>query len=290
MKTEYSLYPGFAHAIHTVAQCYHSRREDYATAISLLQLALESAVDPAARIAAYKGMAQCLAKQGNDQEASEIVAAMLSEDVTQEGLPRAIFLVAEQYTRSGLENTNPEQARADFEKSIAIIEHDVLGIVESDPNGQISPDIEIVELPTMSKNVESDAWYLLALNYWYLGRWFPAADGFLRSIEANPNHQFAGSMYWLVSDCYEKLKRDGVVSAEEADPLIEWGYQTLFDRYPDSRDVEYAAIQLGKIHLARGEPVSACTYFNWFLDHTHAENGQIADIGRIMETMEGCSR
>ena len=55
-----------------------------------------------------------------------------------------------------------------------------------------------------------------------------------------------------------------------------------FDRYPNSRDVEYAAIQLGKIHLARGEPVAACEYFNWFLDHTHANNGQVADICRIL--------
>jgi len=43
--------------------------------------------------------------------------------------------------------------------------------------------------------------------------------------------------------------------------VIEWGYQTLFDRYPDSRDVEYAAIQLCKLYLARGKPVSACVYF-----------------------------
>ena len=115
-----------------------------------------------------------------------------------------------------------------------------------------------------------------------------SADAFMRSVEANPNHQFAGAMHWLVSDCYEKLEKSGHISSEEADPVIEWGYQTLFDEYPDSRDVEYAAIQLGKIHLARGEPVSACVYFNWFLDHTHADNGQIADIRRILERMEGC--
>jgi hypothetical protein len=53
----------------------------------------------------------------------------------------------------------------------------------------------------------------------------------MRAIDADPRHEFAGSMHWLVSDCYEKLKRDGAVSVEEADPVIEWGYQTLFDRY-----------------------------------------------------------
>ena len=55
----------------------------------------------------------------------------------------------------------------------------------------------------------------------------------------------------------------------------------------DSRDVGYAALKLGKIHLARGKPVSACVYFNWFLDYGHAADGQIADVGRILERMEG---
>ena len=57
-----------------------------------------------------------------------------------------------------------------------------------------------------------------------------------------------------------------------------------------NRDVGYAALKLGKIHLARGEPVSACMYFNWFLDYEHAADGQIADVGRILERMEDCSQ
>ena len=49
-------------------------------------------------------------------------------------------------------------------------------------------------------------------------------------------------MHWLISNCYENLKR-----SEEADATIEWGYQTLFDAYPNDRDVAYAAVQLGRI-------------------------------------------
>ena len=111
----------------------------------------------------------------------------------------------------------------------------------------------------------------------------------MASIEINPGHRLVGAMHWLISDCYEKLKLAGEVLAEEADPVIEWGYQTLFDNYPDNRDVGYAALKLGKIHLARGESVSACVYFNWFLDYEHAADGQIADVGRILEQMEGCN-
>ena len=96
-------------------------------------------------------------------------------------------------------------------------------------------------------------------------------------------------MHWLVSDCYEKMKKAGQLSAEEADPVIEWGYLTLFETYPKSYDVEYAALQLGKLNLARGMPVTACVYFNWFLDQ--AEIGDvrmIREVRRILEGMEGC--
>ena len=110
------------------------------------------------------------------------------------------------------------------------------------------------------------------------------------SVETDPNHQWAGTMHWMISDCYKKLQADEVLTAEEADPVIEWGYKTLFDRYPDSRDVEYAAIQLCKLYLARSKPVSACVYFNWMMDHMHAESGQFADIRQIMEKMEDCDQ
>ena len=78
------------------------------------------------------------------------------------------------------------------------------------------------------------------------------------------------------------------MTAAEADPLIEWGYQTLFDQYPDSRDVEYAAIQLGKIHLARGEPASACVYFNWIMDRVEPDDGRVAMIQRLLDGKAVC--
>ena len=80
------------------------------------------------------------------------------------------------------------------------------------------------------------------------------------------------------------------MDAAEADSVIEWGYQTLFDSYPAARDVAYAAVQLGRFNLARGRPVSACVYFNWYLDNAHANDGQIPEIHRILEEMEGCGQ
>ena len=62
-------------------------------------------------------------------------------------------------------------------------------------------------------------------------------------------------MHRMIANCYTRLKAAGEISAEEADPVIEWGYRTLFEKYPDSRDVIPAALHLIEINLARGRPV-----------------------------------
>jgi len=98
-------------------------------------------------------------------------------------------------------------------------------------------------------------------------------------------------MHWMISSCYERLQREGAVSAEEVAPVIEWGYQTLFEEYPNSRDVEYAAIRLIELNLARGKPVSSLYYIHWFLNRSefdHPQREQI--IQQLIAGMEGCDQ
>jgi hypothetical protein len=73
--------------------------------------------------------------------------------------------------------------------------------------------------------------------------------------------------------------------------VIEWGYRTLFEQYPNSRDVEYAAIRLIELNLARGKPVSSLVYINWFLDRSEFDHPQRAQIiHRLIAGMEGCGQ
>jgi len=99
----------------------------------------------------------------------------------------------------------------------------------------------------------------------------------------------SGSLHWMIGVCYENLKADGAVSAEEAEAVMEWGYQTVFERYPDDRGALYAAMRLGEINLARGRPATACVYFNWLLDRAEDSNaGMVWAIGRLLEGKEVC--
>ncbi len=123
-----------------------------------------------------------------------------------------------------------------------------------------------------------------------MDQWRPASEALLKSIEINPQFELAGALHLLVSDCYEKMEKAGQISTEEADPVIEWGYKTLFEKYPRSFAVEYAAIRLGEIYLAQGRPVTACVYFNWFLDQADLNDSRIREVRRILEGMEGCQQ
>jgi tetratricopeptide (TPR) repeat protein len=298
--------PDYSHRVDTVSLLIDCllRLEEYDQAATIATDLLENTAiyenSDRYRLLAHETLGRIYVKTGDAAKAAEEreTASMeldwiLSSYVQEPDFDAILELGEAYYSRAeeAISVGNREEAKANFEKSIAIIEQDVLGIVESDPNGVINTDSDIADYPTMSKNVESDAWYQLALSYWQLGQWFSAADAFLYSIDANPNHEFAGSMHWLVSDCYEKLKRDEAVLAEEADPLIEWGYQTLFDQYPESRDVEYAAIRLIEINLARGRPVTALVYVNWFLDHSAFDDPRRMHlIHHLMAGMEVCGQ
>jgi len=66
------------------------------------------------------------------------------------------------------------------------------------------------------------------------------------------------------------------------------GYQILFEQYPETQVVEYAAVRLGEINMAKGRPATACVYFNWFLDHADEDDGRILGVRRILNEMEGC--
>jgi len=198
----------------------------------------------------------------------------------------ALHLIAEDLYTTAMEvKSEPNSIATEyFSRSIAIYENEILSLDNNDPN---TPDVQTPPGSIFTDNFRALVWYMLGLDYWYLGQWFPAADGFEQSIIADPNHPFAGQTHWLVSSCYEKLKDSETVDTNEANIMIEWGYQTLFDEYPDCPIVDYAALRLGEINLARGKPVTACVYFNWYLDYAFEEDGRIAQVQRILAGMEG---
>jgi tetratricopeptide (TPR) repeat protein len=273
LQMDYRYSAGFGKAMNKVGHCCR-KLGDYAEAIALYQLVLDTKSDPVTeQLYAIRGIGQCYARQGEDQKVLQIGDTMASVYKGEKELAISLFVLGEEFcimAQEAQKNRDPNAARINYEKAITVLENNIS--------------------KTEYTRERCLFYYGIGLSCRELGDFAKAADAFYVAIEADPGFIYAGSMHWLIADCYEKLKRDGIVDAVEADPAIEWGYQTLFDAYPDSRDVAYAAIRLGEINLARGKPVAACVYFNWFMDYVHAGSGQFPDIYRILARLKECGQ
>ena len=119
----------------------------------------------------------------------------------------------------------------------------------------------------------------------------------MNSIEADPQHQYADAMLWMTTECYNKLKAAGEIAAEDADAVILWAYETFFEQYPDRPMVSFAAMQLARVHVEQGRPVTAAGYLYWLMDY-EAANGyryatpeaNIDDLLRRFGHIRGCSQ
>ena len=244
----------------------------YQTADALYQYALDYADADDGRLAITK-MGQLASRIATTdpnvmQQQFDRVLADYADDPN---VVKGVFLAAEVHYFVGQKRRDADAASSDYTGGIRLLEE---------------------TLPKMENDHDrSEAYYIMGLYYWQLKDWLASASALMDSVAANSRHQHAGSMHWMISSCYERLQREGAVSAEEVAPVIEWGYQTLFEEYPNSRDVEYAAIRLIELNLARGKPVSSLYYIHWFLNRSefdHPQREQI--IQQLIAGMEGCDQ
>jgi TolA-binding protein len=185
-------------------------------------------------------------------------------------LCRAMLAVAERCYEEGLNSSyDPNRNKFFLWKAVELLD------------GMAKQDIS-------DSMLKASVFYVKGLNYWQLGEYFDAGDAFSASIEANPNHEFAGNMHWLVADSYEKLKAAGDVNAPDADAVIEWGYQTLFDNYPDCSIIDYAAVRLSQINMEQGKQTAACAYYCWLVMNADGDEGRMDFINNMFKRCGRC--
>ena len=274
MFSRYPETPYLAAAVNIIADTWR-RTGETEHALDLYTYVTSSYPEMRAELTARRG--QILACFDLDQEeaAWEQLDAMIEDCNEMEGLEEAIFQIGEEVCDKAFANVTYYQLSE--EDKVALPR--VIDVLETTIPMLSDPHYQCMSL------------YMAGISYWQMGEWYPAADAFLESIEADPHFKYAGGMHWMVAYCYEKLKAAGEIDKEEADAMIEWGYQTLFEDYPNSRmgDLYHTAMKLGQINLARGRPATACVYFNWILDRVeNPEDGRVIAIQQILEGKEVC--
>ncbi|HOL32556.1 MAG TPA: hypothetical protein PK052_11310 [Anaerohalosphaeraceae bacterium] len=260
--------------LNPVANLYNLKG-DYPKADALYQHVLDSAdADDGRLVIAKMGQLASRIATTDPNIIQQQFDRLLTDYADDPNLVKGVLPVAEVYYLKGqtdFSRGNTAAANESFDQAIALLDS-ILPVV-SDAHDQ------------------SLACYMKGLSYWYRGDLFKSSEALLDSLDLFPNHPHAGSTCRMIADCYVKLKAEGVVDPNEADPVIEWGYKTLFDQYPDSRDVEYAAIRLIEINLARGKPVTAAVYINWLLDHTASGDPRRMNvIHKLMAGLEVCGQ
>lgn len=250
----------------------------YPAAIAIYQMVLAQEPTAEEQVEAYGGLGKAAVYVEEEAEGipdpQAIVQILMADHPNAGRLGFHVFQIGEAYYYRAkqylLSENNRTQAEFYYRKAFAVWENNLYEI----------PDAYHRAL----------AYYMMGQSHRQRKDWLPAAEALLASIEANPDHPYAGTMHWMISECYVRLKAAGAVSAEEADPIIEWGYQTLFDTYPNSRGVEYAAVQLVNFYLVRGRPASAGVYLNWLLDRVQENPAKSAIVYRLVQGWEVCGQ
>ncbi|MCE5186375.1 MAG: hypothetical protein LLF76_09645 [Planctomycetaceae bacterium] len=249
--------------------------ENVAYGIGMFQDLSAASPDPKVQIRCAEGIGKGYVRLDSDagvQEQIDLLYTRYLTDYPKEAASSMLDIGEEYYwsAQRAATNKDTESAAAAYKKGIDVFN----GALPNLPNARI----------------RCMASYMTGLNYWQLKQWYPAATSFLAAIEADPHYEYAGPMHWMISHCYEKLRDEDAITANEADPIIEWGYKTLFEDYPSESVVEYAAIRLAQIYLAQGKPVSAAVYINWFLDTNYENDEKAGIIRRILQGLEGCGK
>ncbi|OHB66979.1 MAG: hypothetical protein A2Y77_17025 [Planctomycetes bacterium RBG_13_62_9] len=93
-----------------------------------------------------------------------------------------------------------------------------------------------------------------------------ALQCYQRVAESWPDYEHAWHAWFSVGQYYEKLKREGAISRDEADAQIAKAYRTVTERYPDCRYAGYAALRLGQLLYEQGQWVEAAKSLERFLE------------------------
>lgn len=90
------------------------------------------------------------------------------------------------------------------------------------------------------RNSICSAYKMAADCYWHLGNYTKAIEYYQAVTTGWPDYQFAGRAQYLIGQCYERLKADRFLSAEEADTQIQTAYERVVRNYSDCTSAQAA--------------------------------------------------
>jgi len=87
-------------------------------------------------------------------------------------------------------------------------------------------------------------------------------------VDSRPDYESGWAAHSIVARFTEKLRDSGAIAESEANAQIKEAYQAVVENWPDSRWVETALLNLGRMFFAEGQLVDAIMYFEMLLERS----------------------
>jgi tetratricopeptide (TPR) repeat protein len=222
LQTDYRYSAGFGKAMNKVGHCYR-KLGDYAEAIALYQLVLDTKSDPVTeQLYAIRGIGQCYARQGDDQMVLQTGDTMTSIYKDKKEFAISLFVLGEEYyimAQEARKNGDQDAARINYEKAIAVWESNInlIGVAQE----------------------RCLLYYSIGVSNQYLGDYVKTADALQKAYQANPKFKYADYCLFENVRCYGRLAESGKVTRCEAFYHSDLFLEELLTQFPDSKYSPY---------------------------------------------------
>ena len=190
---------------------------------------------------------------GNDPNITEELDALIADFADDKELSWAIGQMGGAYTRQGryrARDGDTEGEKASHQVAISVWER----LIEEELGDS-----------------EADAGALLQSGILYaqeFGEYQKGIDYSQAAVDTVPDYELGWVAYDLIAR-YTKILRDsGAIAEPEANARIKDAYQAVVESWPDSRWVETALLELGRMSFAEDQLVDAIKYFEMLLERS----------------------
>ncbi len=213
--------------------------EDYDKALELEQTIISKWPKTNSAMNAQLGIVKIHFARGSPADADTALDTLIAEYNDNTQLPRAVLMFGEGYYKKGLSiyqspppssggpprPPNPSQADKDkskenFGKSLAVW----LKVAGPAEENSIKADYAMT----------AEYFHYAGTCYRLLGEYEKALEYYKKVVDKWPKYEAAWGVAGQIPPIYDRLKNEGLISADAADKLIMDAYQLILDRYPAS--------------------------------------------------------
>jgi len=194
-------------------------------------------------------------ESGDDAAAQKVVDNLIADFSGHQGLPDAIFEVADEYYNRAIghkKEGRDNQADEFYRKAIAVWE-------------------KMIQCLPLSDQYTPRAYFASTECYCRLAEYQKAIE-YCQKVVANwSDYEYAGDTQFLMGNCYGNLRESGSLPEPEANTQIQQAYRLVLEKYPDCKAAKDASLELGRLNFEKGDWAKAVKYFELCLNK-YAEN------------------